>query len=207
MMLCLSNPASRATIRPGDSSKTPHRRRAARPGLTLIEVVAATALLTGLATIVLGAVSFMEAASARERHQLQAMEVAHRIVAQYIDNPKLLPDESLPIQQGESYYRYAIQEDVLMQEQEAGSKIRRATSKQKSNLSIEEALPQMLNRIIIRVFVDEPENPVLNASRPVAELTRIFDPIQGRPEDVVLEDLLKLVERAQQEEAQRGGGR
>lgn len=183
--------------------QSPSRSR----GLTLLEVVAATALLSGLASIVVGAVSFMESSSARQRHRLQAMEVAHRIVAQYIDNPKLLPDESLPIQHGESYYKYTIQEDVLVQEQEAGSKIRRATAQRKANLSIEQALPQMLNRIIIHVYVDDPENPALDTSRPAAELVRIFDPIQGRPEDVVLEDLLKLVERAQREEAQRGGGR
>ncbi len=179
---------------------------AVRRGLTLLEVVAATALLAGLASIVLGAVSYMEAAVAREHHRLQAMEVAHRIIAQYIDNPRLLPDPSVPIQQGESYYKYAIQEDVLVQEQEAGSKIRRARAQRKENLSIEEALPQMLNRITIQVYVDDPESPVLDSTRPAAELTRIFDPIQGRPEDVVLEDLLKLVERAQQEEARRGGG-
>lgn len=185
----------------------PIRALQSRRGLTLLEVIAATALLAGLASIVLGAVSFMEASTARQRHKLQAMEVAHRIVAQYIDNPKLLPDESLPIQQGESFYHYRIQEDVLVQEQEAGSKIRRATAQRKSNLSVEEALPQMLNRIIISVYLDDPENPVIDPTKPAAELVRIFDPIQGRPEDIVLEDLLKLVERAQREEAQRGGGK
>jgi hypothetical protein len=131
------------------------------------------------------------------------MEVAHRIVAQYIDNPKLLPDESLPIQQGESYYRYAIQEDVLVQEQGAEGAIRKRTAKRKQDLSVEEALPQMLNRITIRVFLDDPSSPVLDASRPAAELVRIFDPIQGRPEDVVLEELLQMVQRAQQEEMER----
>lgn len=175
----------------------------ARRGLTLLEVVAATALLAGLASIVLGAIGYMETSAARERHRLQAMEVAHRIVAQYIDNPKLLPDESLPIQQGESYYRYAIQEDVLVQEQGAEGAIRKRTAKRKQDLSVEEALPQMLNRITIRVFLDDPSSPVLDASRPAAELVRIFDPIQGRPEDVVLEELLQMVQRAQQEEMER----
>lgn len=174
-----------------------------RRGLTLLEVVAATAMLAGLASIVLGAVSYMESASARERHRLQAMEVAHRIIAQYIDNPDLLPDESTPIQHAESYYRFTIEEEVLMQEQEAGSKIRRATARGKNQLSVEEALPQMLNRITIKVYLDDPGSTVVDSSRPIAELMRIFNPITGRPEDVVLAELLKLVERAQREESQR----
>jgi prepilin-type N-terminal cleavage/methylation domain-containing protein len=175
-----------------------------RRGLTLLEVIAATMLLAGLASIVLGAVSFMEASNARERHRLQAMEVAHRIVAQYIDNPKLLPDETVPIQHGESFYLYTLQEDVLTQSQDAGSNIRKAIARKKQDLSVEEALPHMLNRITIRVYVDDPDAPVLDARRPAAELVRIFDPIMGRPQDVVLEELLKLMERVQAEQSSRG---
>lgn len=202
---CSEKQVSRAKVRTCISEQ----KHAARRGLTLLEVVAATALLAGLASIVLGAISYMETATARERHRLQGMEVAHRIIAQYIDNPKFLPSESLPIQQGESFYRYSLQEDVLVQEAGAEGSIRKRTAKRKQDLSVEQALPEMLNRLTVRIFLDDPFSTVLDPTRPIAELIRIFDPIQGRPEDVVLEELLKLVERAQQEEAERnrrGGG-
>lgn len=177
----------------------PVRRR----GLTLLEVIAATALLAGLASIVLGAISYMEGATTRERHRLQGMEVAHRIIAQYIDNPSLLPDDSKPIQQAESFYFYRLQEDVLVQEQGAEGEIRRRTAKRKQDLSVEEALPAMLNRLTVRIFLDDPTNPVVEAGRPLVELVRVFNPITGRPQDIVIEDLLKLIQRAEVEERER----
>lgn len=177
--------------------------RTTRRGMTLLEVVAATALLAGLASIILGSISYMEAAAARERHRLQGMEVAHRLIAQYMDNPSALPDDSLPIQQAESYYRWSMIEEVMMKEEGSTKDTGRRRGRRREELSVNDALPAMLNRITVKVYLDDPSSPVLDTSSPVAELVRIFDPIEGRPQDVVLEQLLKLVQQAEYEEAVR----
>lgn len=186
---------------PHDPLPTP-RRHGVRPGLTFVEVIAAAALLAGLASVILGAVSFMESSFARQRHRLQAMEVAHRVVAQHIDNPELLPDSGVPIQQGRSFYRYTLAEEVLVQEDAGDQQIGRRTARRKQDLSVEDSFRHMLNKLTIRVYLDDPSNPALDARQPIVALTRLFDPIQGRPQDVALKELLELVQRAEREEAE-----
>lgn len=181
-------------------------------GLTFIEVIVAAALLAGLASVVMGAVSFMETAAARERHRLNAMEVAHRIIAQYLDNPDILPDSSLPIQQGDTLYKFTLREEVMVQDEGADQALRRRTGKLKSQLSPQDQLPALLNRLTVQVFLADAGSPVIDSTRPVIELVRMYNPMVG-DEDVILRNLLKLVDQVQREEAAReskpgkGGGR
>lgn len=174
-----------------------------RRGLTFIEVVVATALLTSLASVVVGTVTFMESAVARQRYRLDAMEVAHRLVAQYLDDDKLLPEQNLPIQQGSAFYRYQLKEEVVMQEESDSSGLRKGRIKRQDEVSAEEALPQMLNRVTITVYLDDPSNPVIETRRPLAELSRMFNPVSGRDEDAMMRYLLKQVERFEREQGTR----
>src|SRR5690606_193583 len=61
-------------------------RRGVRDGLTLLEVVVATAMLATLGVAVMGAISFMQYYNQQSRYRLDGMEVAHRLVTQYIDD-------------------------------------------------------------------------------------------------------------------------
>lgn len=171
-------------------------------GLTLLEVVVSVAMLSLLASVVMGAISFMETSVARERHRLQAMEVAHRVVAQYLDNPDLMPDPKLPIQQGVSYYRFTLREEVMMEDGDK-SDLRRRRGRLKSELTVEEQLPQLINRLTVQVFLDDPATSTIDSNRPLIELVRIYDTINGRDESVVLKNLHKLIEQAQREQAER----
>ncbi|MDX2115090.1 MAG: prepilin-type N-terminal cleavage/methylation domain-containing protein [Planctomycetota bacterium] len=177
-----------------------------RRGLTFIEVIIATALLCALAALLIGGVSFLQGSAARERHKLNGMEVAHRVVAQYLDNPDILPPSDRPIQQGSSFYRYAMREEVLVQEEGAAANLGRRRARQSGQLSVEESLPAMLNRVTVEVYLDDPGNPVINALSPVATLERIYNPISGRDEDASLEYLLRMVQRMEIEQAEKARG-
>ena len=177
------------------------RKRPTHAGLTLLEVVVATAMLAILSAAVLGAMSFMEAYHARTRQRLQAIEVGHRLVTQYIDNQDLMPPANLPIQQGDRLYRWTLREEILVgDEDDIG--LRRRVGKNAANLSAMDQIPEMLNRLTVEVYLDDPEDPRA-AAQPAAQLVRIYSPIFSGDPDEVLKRIIKLVERAQAEEAER----
>lgn len=176
------------------------RNRPSHAGLTLLEVVVATAMLAILASAVLGAMTFMESYHAHNRHRLDATEVAHRLITQYIDNQELMPPENLPIQQGDSLYRWTKREEVLVSD-DGESGLRRRVGRSASELSAMAQIPEMLNRLTISVYLDDPLRPI-NAAGPTAQLVRIYSPILSGDEHEVLKRIIKLVERAQQEEAE-----
>ncbi len=179
------------------------RVRRGAQGLTFIEVVVSVAMLALISAALMGSLSFMETAAARERHRLHATEVAHRVIAQYLDNSEEpVIKENLPIQQGDSVYRWTLEEEVLVQEDTGAKNLGRRVGKAVGTLTAEEQLPAMLNRITVRVWLAD-ETPHLDTVEPMAEMVRIFNPISGRPEEEVLRTLLKLVEQAQREQAER----
>lgn len=84
-----------------------------RRGSTLIEVVLAGVLLLLVAGSVFAVISQTMQAGARQRHRLAAHELAGRIMLQYIDSPKGLPDEGAPYEDGVYKFRWALTgEDV-----------------------------------------------------------------------------------------------
>ncbi len=176
------------------------RKRPSHAGLTLLEVVVATAMLAILASAVLGAMTFMESYHAYSRHRLEATEVAHRLVTQYIDNQDLMPPENLPIQQGDSLYRWTMREEILVRDDD-DTGLRRRVGRSASDLSAMAQIPEMLNRLTVAVYLDNPLDPSY-AAVPTAQLVRIYSPIFSGDEEEVLKRIIKLVERAQQEEAE-----
>lgn len=176
------------------------RARPAHPGLTLLEVVVATAMLATLASAVLGAMTFMESYHARTRHRLDAMEVGHRLVTQYIDNQDLMPPQNLPIQQGDRLYRWTLREEILVRE-ENDTGLRKRIGKNAADVSAMDQIPEMLNRLTVMVYLDDAEDPRA-AVEPAAQLVRIYSPIFSGDQEEVLKRIIKLVERAQAEEAQ-----
>ena len=177
------------------------RARPTHAGLTLLEVVVATAMLAILSSAVLGAMSFMETYSARTRHRLDAMEVGHRLITQYIDNQDLMPPQHLPIQQGDRLYRWTLREEILVRDED-DTGLRRRVGKNAADLSAMDQIPEMLNRLTVSVYLDDPEDPRAQAE-PAAQLVRIYSPIFSGDPDEVLKRIIKLVERAQAEEAER----
>ncbi len=169
-------------------------------GLTFLEVVVSLALLATLASSILGAISFMETAGARARFRLDATEVAHRLITQYIDNQALMPPDNLPIQQGDHLYRWTLREEILAREEGPGSLARRS-GRIASQMTAMEQIPEMLNRLTLEVYLDDPDDPLSHA-RPIARLNRIYSPITTGDPDEVRARILKLVGQANEESAQ-----
>jgi Tfp pilus assembly protein PilE len=78
----------------------------ARRGLTLLEVVGAAAILGILTAVILGGFSSMIESQGRQRQQLNCMEIANRLILQYIDDATAMPSQSQPILYAGSQYRW-----------------------------------------------------------------------------------------------------
>ena len=168
-------------------------------GLTLIEVVLASGMLVTLAGMILGGISFIENVRTRDVHRLNGMEVAHRLVAQYIDDPAALPDNSLPIQQGEHYYRWVMREELIELEDDGGTHTRRVRTRVSTSVPAIEQFGTLLRRVHIEVIRADPGDE-LRFPNPVARLDRIYSPIVGRSEEVMLQWVMSIIQQAQQQE-------
>ncbi len=80
-------------------------RRSARraSGLTLLEVVLAVVMLSGVTASIMSAIAYVERGDARDRRRLAAYEVANRLVLQWLDDSKAMPEPWLPIAYGDRY--------------------------------------------------------------------------------------------------------
>lgn len=180
---------------------------AARPapaprGLTFVEVVAALLMLALVAVTVLGGLSFLDSAAARDRYRLAATEVAHRVILQYMDNPAALPDPRLPYEFDEPYpatrYRWILREEFLAAEgDERGPGARRRRAKVTEGASMDELFKSHLYQVTVEVYLFDDAQALVSLSEPLAKLSRIYNYINDRSDPERTKDrLLKLVEKA-----------
>ncbi len=94
------------------------RRGRAHAGLTFLEVVISLAMLAGVTSVILGAVGFIENAAVRDRMRLDATEVAHRVVIQYIDDPSWLKNQPKRYIYNERPYVFKYEEQYLLDGEE-----------------------------------------------------------------------------------------
>ena len=80
-----------------------HPRPATHRAFTLLEVILSLVMLTGVATSIMSAIAYVERADARDRRRLAAHEVANRIVLQWLNDEKQVPDPQLPIAYGDRH--------------------------------------------------------------------------------------------------------
>jgi hypothetical protein len=143
-----------------------------RSGLTLLETVAAVVLLSLLAAAVLGALSNVVAQQTRQQRRVQAMELANRLMLQYLDDPNLLPSRSLPVAYGKERFRW----DAA----ETPTRLVPALAEVAAEREQRSAL--IVNRIkvvTLRVWLSEESGGSMGPddSVPSATLTRLVDPV------------------------------
>lgn len=92
------------------SSATPKVRRR---GVSFLEVVLASVLLTLIATSVVGALTFINRAEIRQKQQLAAMEVASRLILQYLDDPDGMPRQSEHYDDGTYIFRWSFDKEPV----------------------------------------------------------------------------------------------
>ena len=162
------------------------RTRTNQSGLTILEVVVAVAMLAGMASIILGAVSLMENVVVRDRHRLNATEVAHRVIVQLIDDHTWVDRQpARRVKQGDYYYDFDYRVDVLYQEKgldEAGNDTpsNRRSTRVASESSVEERLKAQIHEISVTVYLELPDGS--RSARPAATLHRIYNPVTGEGE-------------------------
>ncbi len=171
------------------------QRRPTHPaGVTLLEVIVATAMLTMLAGLITGGMSFLDALRVRSLHRLNGVEIAHRVIAGYLDDSSKLGDGSEPDQFGDFFYAWELREEVIELD-ESG----RARSNVSSQMDAMDAIPNMLRRVTVRVYLADPRFPDLQTGTPVAELERVFSPLFLNEEES-LARIMEMVMQAQQQQ-------
>lgn len=157
-----------------------HRRRArARGGVTFLEVVFASALL-GIATsgfvAALGAVETLDSLS---EQGLEAHEVAHRVILQFMDDPRSLREDT-PYPLGRGVYRYIVRKDVLLPEDAESERVSIRKGAHTKTLDPMARIRARLTMVTVEVYEEEDGR---RGVQPLATLSRIYDPFADAEND------------------------
>jgi hypothetical protein len=190
---------------PNQRTQPARTRRSPRraPGLSLLEVVLAVVMLTGVATSIMSAIAYIERADARDKRRLAAHEIANRLVLQWLDDNKSMPEPWLPIAYGDRYqFFFELSISPVMME------LNETQARGETTL-------QGLDRyriVAVRVFDSDESDP--RRPRPGEELAlmwRIYDPAYSRNPDATTrfgenpENVLELVNQILNGGGTRGG--
>lgn len=170
-----TTPRTRAHHRALDAGhralSTSHSSRA----LTLVEVLLSVALLGLAIGVVMSAVSSIAGMEGNGRKRLAAFEVANRLMLQYLDDPKQMPDKNLAIEYGDKKFYWELDETPAVMKvnrrQEAAGNL------------------QALDRfklIVVTVYdqdLNEAGSNTATVGEPLALLSRAIDPFAPRNPD------------------------
>ncbi len=152
-----------------------------RPGLTLIEVVIATVTLVIASAAVFSGMSFVANLAVRDRKRLEAVEVAHRVILQQMEDPDQLAGQARRTAMGPNYYAFEMDEMLLTEDEsgqlQAGKPVKLSTHSF-TDASGTDKLKTRLNMLTVRVYEDN-DNQGPAGKPPLAELTRIYNWING----------------------------
>lgn len=98
------------------SRKRPAGARAprwSRRGVSLIEVVMASMLLAVIASAVVGGIATVVSGDARNQQKLEALELANRLLLQYLDDKAAMPKPERQVEQGRGIYRWSMRESPV----------------------------------------------------------------------------------------------
>lgn len=143
-----------------------------RRGLTFIETVCAVALLGIVAATVFGAFGSIMGQQERQQHRLNAMEVANRLILQYLDDKDTMPQAGLPLAYGDSRYRWDIREIPVRLEQARPEVAEERAAN--APLSVDR-----MQGLAVRVWLSEESggSAEFNERVPAVALTRLMDPL------------------------------
>ncbi|MHC4976001.1 MAG: type II secretion system protein [Planctomycetota bacterium] len=159
--------------------------RSHRRALTLLEVILATSLLATVSSILVSTFSSLQSDAEVQQHRLNATEVAHKLIIQYLHNPNQMPDESLRIEQGKDLYRYVLLQEILTEESRR-DRVSRRRARNAQNLSQNERLGAGLVMITIHVHHYIEGASLAQSGPPIVSLSRIFDPYASPDESTLL---------------------
>jgi type II secretory pathway pseudopilin PulG len=157
--------------------------------MSFLEVVLALAILSMIAATTLSAISSITGQARASRQRLAAMELANRLVLQYMDDPTRMPRAELPLEYAQERYRWSFREGSV-------SMLPVIAPEERTTLG-----PRRLDRfktITVTVWLGEESGgrAVPDEGTPGAVLTRLMDPYALRNPDAI-ERLLADPQRRQ----------
>lgn len=169
---------------------------AGRRGVTMIEVVLAVALLSSVAAIVVTAYDGVSRLNDRQRHRIYAAEVAHRLILNYLLDPKSLPDEGERIPYGaDNLYRHELDELILLEEESEAENVDLRRSVPEAQLDENARLGAGLKMITVRIYHLE-NRGFADVREPLASVTRIYSPIDpSKDDDILIRQVEQLLGR------------
>ncbi len=151
---------------------------ASRTALTMIEVIMAMATLVIVSGMILSSITFMERAATRDKTRTEAMEVAHRVIMQYIDEPDDLKQFDHRYDYNQSTYRFEVREEILETGEDSGIEgLSRRESSLASDVSTEDTFRSLLYQLTVTVYRENPYDPDAVPATYDAQLVRLYNPI------------------------------
>lgn len=141
-----------------------------RRGLTFLEVVVALVLLTGLAIVVLGSIQMIVRLNERQHLRLEAMEIAHRVVLQYIDDFEFLERQPNRVEHNGEVYVFLAERYIVFPNDGVRRPPRRAEA-----MAFDEQLQTNMQLLLVSVYREVNGVP---EEQPLAELERVFSPFE-----------------------------
>lgn len=146
----------------------------ARPGLSMLEVVFAMALLGVVIMATMNVLSFVHGSQVREQRNLAAAELANRLILMYIDDPNSPWQEGDTIKwsTGEAYRWELIRSEVKID----------SAMQPPTELNTNQGFGlERIHLIRARVWLDEEHggSREFDESSPNAEIARLMDPISN----------------------------
>ena len=185
-----------------------------RRGMTFLETIVAVAIIGMLAAAVTSAISFIGNTQRRQQRQLEAAEIAHRLILQYIDDPDEMPKptETIGPINGDVFRYEQSLEPVAVSSAIDTSITNDSRSNNSSSQGAGAAGGISLDRlgvVRIRVWLAEPSGGtrVFDPSMPGAVLARLYDPLASITRPDTGQKIISNQDRLQQMMNQIGGGR
>ena len=185
-----------------------------RRGMTFLETVAAVVIIGMLAAAVTSAISFVAGVQRQQQRQLEAAEVAHRLILQYIDDPKEMPPPTQPIGplNGDAFrYEFDEQPVEVVSAVDISALPTPGASGSNASPTPPRASGVSLDRISvirIRVWLAEGSGgaSTYQPDLPGATLTRLFDPMASITRPDTGQKIIKDQDRLSDLMKKMGGG-
>ncbi len=160
--------------------------------MTFIEVVAAMALIGVIASMIAGTIAFSRNASGIMHRRAEAAEAAHRIIIQHLEDPGVLDKGPRRVDLNGTLYHYELREFALIGE-DAGAGTTRRKRIDIAQATMNERLSSKVHMVSVDIF----DAGALDAApaRPLATLTRVYNPLNTDDPDKILDWLGRVIDQ------------
>lgn len=172
------------------------RSNSFRNGMSLLEVIVATAMFSVVAAAIVGVFSFTVGTQLREQRTLACAEVANRMVLSYLDDKTKMPDPHKTLEYGPGdtpmKFRWEYREDPI-------SLVENNSDARDKTRSPSPLRGDRFRQVTVHVWLGEESGGGFSPDEGVPQftLTRMFDPMYLRNPDSSMATMMSPTGRAQ----------